>query len=88
MEGLSCWLDTESIDKITNALILSAERARPYLQTIETHDMGTDFINATFVDVSIFSIGTFFSVAYSTLLLPTRNSSAIRKICCLLNNSY
>lgn len=33
--------------------MVPAERARPYLQTIETHDMGTDFVNAVFVDVCI-----------------------------------
>ena len=32
-----------------------AERARPYLQTMESHvrEQGTDFINAVFVDVSM-----------------------------------
>ena len=35
-----------------------AERARPYLQTMESHvrEQGTDFINAVFVDVSMLCV--------------------------------
>ena len=41
---------------VTLVLFFSkAERARPYLQTMESHvrEQGTDFINAVFVDVSM-----------------------------------
>ncbi|WAR23087.1 PTPRM-like protein [Mya arenaria] len=40
----------ENRNKSRDIMLLPPERARPYLQTIETNDMGTDFINAVFVD--------------------------------------
>ncbi|XP_060594433.1 receptor-type tyrosine-protein phosphatase kappa-like isoform X2 [Ruditapes philippinarum] len=40
----------ENRNKSRDIMLLPPERARPYLQTIETNESGTDFINAVFVD--------------------------------------
>ncbi|XP_045159751.1 receptor-type tyrosine-protein phosphatase mu-like isoform X3 [Mercenaria mercenaria] len=40
----------ENRNKSRDIMLLPPERARPYLQTIETHESGTDFINAVYVD--------------------------------------
>ncbi|KAL4236575.1 hypothetical protein ACF0H5_004960 [Mactra antiquata] len=40
----------ENRNKSRDIMLLPPERARPYLQTVEMNDTGTDFINAVFVD--------------------------------------